>query len=40
MSPNRISNTVSALMNGYYILPMHAAFPIKREEEASAIQLY
>lgn len=29
MSPNRISNTVSTLINGYYILPMHAPFQLK-----------
>lgn len=29
MSPNRISNTVSTLINGYYILPMHVPFQLK-----------
>lgn len=29
MSPNRISNTVSTLINGYYILPMRAPFQLK-----------
>ena len=29
MSPIRISNTVSTLINGYYILPMHVPFQLK-----------
>lgn len=39
MSPNRISNTISTLINAYYILLMHAVFRIKRQEQASATLL-
>lgn len=36
MSPNRISNTISTLINAYYILSMHAVLWIKRQEPAPA----